>query len=367
LNQKTLCGMNNSEKILFKRDTDGFTKDLNSAVDKAFSKKDISSAVSFLWVKLFFYLTLFLGAIFILYANPYGSHFSYLALNYIAIGTSGILLAFNSSHDACHQTFSNKKWVNDFIFYCTFNMQGTSARLWRIRHLASHHLFSNVDGCDADVDDNPLLRFSPNHKKKSFMKYQHFYAPILYSLYFIVWIYAKDFVYLNKKNLANLKNQDYPFWYTVELLVWKLIYVSYMIVLPYYLLGFSLSEILWAYLLMIVVGSNIFIYTLVTTHFTMETEFPTANEKGELPYSFAEHQLIVSMDYHPTNPLATFLFGGFNSHAAHHLFPTLPHTIYPKVTPIIVEKSSEYNYKYNALTLLGAISSHFKYLKKLGQ
>jgi len=140
-----------------------------------------------------------------------------------------------------------------------------------------------------------------------------------------------------------------------------------MIVLPYYLLGFSLSEILWAYLLMIVVGSNIFIYTLVTTHFTMETEFPTANAKGELPYSFAEHQLMVSMDYHPTNPVASFLFGGFNSHAAHHLFPTLPHTIYPKVTPIIVDKALNYNYQYNVLTLWHAIASHFRYLKKLGQ
>ena len=359
--------MNNTQQILFKRDTDGFTKDLNDEVKSMITKAKIERAVAYLCFKLFFYLSFFIGSIVILYQNQYGNHFGYLLMNYVAIGTSGILLAFNSAHDACHQTFSKKKWINDLIFYFTFNMQGTSARLWRIRHLASHHLFSNVDGCDADVDDNPLLRFSPNHKKKSFMKYQHFYAPILYSLYFIVWIYAKDFVYLNKKNLANLKNQDYPFWYTIELVAWKLFYISYIIVLPYYLLGFSLSEILWAYLLMIVVGSNIFIYTLVTTHFTMETEFPTVNKKGELPYSFAEHQLMVSMDYHPTNPVASFLFGGFNSHAAHHLFPTLPHTIYPKVTPIIVDKALNYNYKYNVLTLWDAIASHFRYLKKLGQ
>ena len=65
--------------------------------------------------------------------------------------------------------------------------------------------------------------------------------------------------------------------------------------------------------------------------------------------------------------IASFLFGGFNSHAAHHLFPTLPHTIYPKITPIIVEKAKKYNYTYNVLSLLGAIKSHFKYLKKHGK
>jgi linoleoyl-CoA desaturase len=359
--------MNNSQQILFKKDSGGFTKDLNIAVKEIISKDEISSAVTFLWFKLFFYFSFFIGSIILLYQNSYESHFGYLLINYISIGVSGILLAFNSSHDACHQTFSNIKWVNNFIFYFTFNMQGTSARLWRIRHLSSHHLFSNVDGCDADVDDNPLIRFSPNHSKKPFMKYQHLYAPILYSLYFIVWIYAKDFVYLTKKNLANLKHQNYPLWYTIELILWKLFYVAYMIVLPYYLLDFTLMQIFCAYLLMIVIASNIFIYTLVTTHFTLETDFPTANDKGELPYHFAEHQLMVSMDYHPTNLIASFLFGGFNSHAAHHLFPNLPHTIYPKVTPIIVDQASKYNYKYNVLTLAGAISSHFKYLKKLGR
>ena len=355
------------DKILFKTDTDGFSKDLHKTIKNTFTKADIKKAVRFLWFKLFFYLSCFLLSITFLYMNTYSDHLGYLILNYLCIGVSGILLAFNSSHDACHENFSKKKWVNDLIFHFTFNMQGTNARLWKIRHVSSHHLFSNVDGCDADVDDNPLIRFSPNHSKKWFMKYQHLYAPFLYSLYFVVWIYVKDFVYLNKKNLANLRNQNYPFWYTIEFAIWKLVYLSYMIILPYYLLDFTILELLTAYMIMVVVGSNIFIYTLATTHFTMETEFPTANKEGVLPYNFAEHQLIVSMDYHPTSKIATFLFGGFNSHAAHHLFPNLPHTIYPKITPVIVGKAEVYNYRYNVLTLWGTIKSHFRYLKKLGQ
>ena len=33
-----------------------------------------------------------------------------------------------------------------------------NAYLWRRRHVGSHHTFPNVQGGDADMDDNPFLR-----------------------------------------------------------------------------------------------------------------------------------------------------------------------------------------------------------------
>ena len=121
-----------STQILFKKDNDGFTKELNSTVKSNLSKRDIQKAVFLLWLKLLFYLLFFFVSIYILYLNPYGDSFLHLLINYILIGISGVLLAFNSAHDACHQTFSKKKWLNDFIFFFTFNMQGTNARLFVI-------------------------------------------------------------------------------------------------------------------------------------------------------------------------------------------------------------------------------------------
>lgn len=360
-----LCNMNKNV-IFFKKDEEKFSATLYRNVHDSFSKKDLNFAKALLWTKLVFYFSFFIASILTLYYNPYGDSFIMLIINYSFIGISGTLLAFNSSHDACHGTFSKSNWVNDIIFHFTFNSQGISARLWKIRHLASHHLFSNVDGCDADIDDNPFIRFSPNHPKKSFMKFQHLYSPLLYSLYLLIWIFIKDFVYLKKKNLANLKNQNYPTWYTIELVLVKAIYLFYILIIPIYFLEFSVSQILICYMIMLIISSNIFIYTLVPTHFTMETEFPSIDENGVLPYNFSQHQLITSMDFYPTSKFVTFLLGGFNCHAAHHLFPSLPHTIYPKVTPIIENVASKFGYKYNVLTLLGAIKSHFCFLKKLG-
>ncbi|MFK8103195.1 MAG: fatty acid desaturase [Saprospiraceae bacterium] len=59
-------------------------------------------------------------------------------------------------------------------------------------------------------------------------------------------------------------------------------------------------------------------------------------------------------------------FGGFNSHAAHHLFPKIPHTLYTEVTPYIQKYAARYNLPYHQLSMLAAIRSHFLYLKKLG-
>jgi linoleoyl-CoA desaturase len=98
----------------------------------------------------------------------------------------------------------------------------------------------------------------------------------------------------------------------------------------------------------------------------METEFPKTDINGFLPYSFSEHQLMTSMDYHPKSEIATFIFGGFNCHAAHHLFPNLPHTIYPVISPVVQKVALDYNYRYNVLSLYGAIKSHFLFLRKLG-
>ena len=48
--------MTKSTQILFKKDNDGFTKELNSTVKSNLSKGELKRAVFLLWIKLFFYL-----------------------------------------------------------------------------------------------------------------------------------------------------------------------------------------------------------------------------------------------------------------------------------------------------------------------
>ncbi|UEQ79187.1 fatty acid desaturase [Chryseobacterium arthrosphaerae] len=113
--------------------------------------------------------------------------------------------------------------------------------------------------------------------------------------------------------------------------------------------------------------SLFFVLTLIISHLSLETDFPKADENGYLPYDYYEHQLAVSLDYHPTSRLANWIFGGFNSHAAHHLFPGLPHTVYAIITPAIKKAAVRNNFPYHEKSIVNAVLSHYQYLRKLSK
>lgn len=345
--------------------TSPFFSSLNKEVEYLIiSNNYLNKARRLLWMKMIFYFTPHLCAYIMLYAFPHESLAGFI-FNYIFIGLSGMLLAYNVSHDACHQTFSKNRHINYWLYHISFNMQGTNAYLWKVRHTASHHLFPNVDGCDADIDNNPMIRFSPQHPLLKHQRFQHIYSFFIYSIYTLHWFLFKDFLYLTKKRLANLDNIKHPVRERILFFVWKLVYVFVLLILPV-LFGYPFEKILIAFLLMHVADSLFFIHSLIATHLCMETHFPKPDSNGYLPQDYHAHQLAASLDFHPTSKFFNFVFGGFNSHAAHHLYPKLPHTIYPYITPLIEQKAVEFNVQYNKLTLIEAIKSHYKYLKFMG-
>ncbi len=354
-------------KIKFKKKSSEFYQELITETNSILTKTELKKAKWLLQFKFAFYFLVFIA----LYINLFNPllihHWVLIYLNYIFLGLFGILLAFNSAHDCVHDTFSHNKKLNQLIYYITFNLQGVNSRLWKKRHIASHHIFPNVDGCDADIDNNPFIRLSENHEKKILHKYQHLYATVLYCLYTLHWIFVKDIIYLSKSELANLKNQTYSFSFITELILLKVFYLSYLIVIPYLLTDIPLLTIITAFLLMHFVISIFFVLTLIISHLTTETEFPKIDSNGFLPYDYYEHQLAVSLDYHPGSKLANWIFGGFNAHSAHHLFPKLPHTTYNLISPTIKSLAIKYKLPYNEMSIVDAIFSHYRYLKKLGQ
>lgn len=356
----------NHTKIKFKKNASSFYPELKKEVAELLNKNIQSKARNEMLIKFACYSLLFIALYICLYIPFIGANFYLLIINYVLFGLTGILLAFNCAHDCVHNTFLKNKRVNAIVFYCVFNLQGVNSRLWHKRHIASHHIFPNVDGCDADIDDNPFMRLSPHHKLRKYQKYQHLYAVFLYLVYTLHWIFVKDFIYLNKKNLANLKNQRHSFAFIAELIFLKLLYLTFLIALPTIFTIATVQQIIIAFIAMHFIISLFFVLTLIISHLCLEAEFPEVNENGELPYDYYEHQLAVSLDYHPESKLANFIFGGFNSHTAHHLFPNLQHTLYTHITPLIREKAMKHKLPYNEKSISRAIKSHFGYLKKLG-
>lgn len=354
------------EKIKFQSGSSSpFFRSLDKEVDEMIRTKSLlNKARKILQIKAVFYILIFSVAYESLFILDHLSFLS-LTLNYVLIGLTGILLAFNVSHDACHGSFSKNKKVNYWMYHLTFNLQGTNAYLWQLRHNASHHLFPNVDGCDADIDDNPFLRLSPQHPLKSHQRYQHIYAIFVYCIYSLHWFLFKDFFYLFKKKVANLKQKKHTAKEFFLLFFWKAVYIAFLIVVPI-VYGYDPINVVLAFIIMHVCLSLFFIHVLIATHLCMETQFPKKDENGNLPGDYYTHQLATSLDYSPTSKIYNFFLGGFNAHAAHHLYPKLPHTTYAEISVLIKKKAKEFNIQYNELNMIKAICSHYRFLKVMG-
>src|SRR4030095_10486480 len=75
----------------------------------------------------------------------------------VLLGLTLVSVAFNVMHDACHGSYSSKKWVNG-IMGLTMNALGSNAFIWKIKHNIIHHTYTNIDGVDDDIANGPLLR-----------------------------------------------------------------------------------------------------------------------------------------------------------------------------------------------------------------
>jgi linoleoyl-CoA desaturase len=343
-----------------------FYASLNNDIQRRIEHKNLlAKAKKLLWFKLAFYLCLYSSVYLLMLIFPFKNPIGFI-FSYVAFGLAGILLAFNASHDAAHGTFSNKKWINIIIFRLTFNINGVNSYLWKKRHIASHHIFPNVDGCDADIDENKLLRISPTHKLRSYHRYQHIYSTFLYMFYTLHWIFYKDFLYLSVKELSNLKNIRHPKIEIFRFFLWKFNYFIVYIIIPILFIQ-NIKLVLFSFMIMHLVISIFFVWTLIISHLTLETQFPVQNKEGKLPMDYYTHQLATSMDYRPQNFLMNWFLGGFNAHAAHHLFPKWPHTMNRSITKSIQRTAKKFNLPYNSMSFVGALFSHYRFLKLMGK
>jgi linoleoyl-CoA desaturase len=57
----------------------------------------------------------------------------------VLLGFTLVFIAFNVMHDACHGSFSCKKWINECMGL-TMNALGSNAFIWKIKtqHYSSH-------------------------------------------------------------------------------------------------------------------------------------------------------------------------------------------------------------------------------------
>jgi len=275
-------------------------------------------------------------------------------------------IGFNVFHDSIHGSFAKSKMVNRLFAFLSCSLLGVSRYFWYQKHNVLHHHYPNVQGWDDDLETRGSLRLSPKQPWSVRYRFQHVFAPLVYSLTTLEWIFIKDFVqyFTTKMNRyqsipAMSKYDHMEFWAS------KFAYFLITVVLPlsvlapgYFLLGFILLH----FTLSLTLAS---IFQLA--HVTALCAFPEPDsDSGMMNSDWAVHQMYTTANFSTNNSWLTWFSGGLNFQVEHHLFPLVSHVHYPMISKVLIKTAKEFNVPYYSYpTYFEALVGHFSVLKRL--
>jgi len=285
----------------------------------------------------------------------------------MGLGMAGIGLSI--MHDANHGAYSKNPTVNRMMGYLILLVGGDDNN-WKIQHNVLHHTYTNMHELDEDIDTAFFLRFSPNEKRIGVHKFQHIYAWFFYGLMTMLWSTTKDFEQLFRYKKKGLTKQlKKPFSYLfARLLILKLAYHAFTFVIPLIFVPLPWGQILIGYLVMHFICGLILALIFQPAHVSPNTEFFNPDENQTVENTWAIHQLLTTTNFAPNSKLFSWYVGGLNYQVEHHLFPTICHVHYKKVSEIVKKTALEFNLPYNSFpTFRSAIYNHASMLKELGR
>lgn len=282
----------------------------------------------------------------------------------------GLLLAsigFNVMHDACHGSYSSKKWINN-IMGLTLNALGGNAFIWKFKHNIIHHTYTNVDGVDDDINRSPIMRMCASQKWMPAHRFQHIYVLPVYAISSLAWVLMLDFDKYFKRKIVNTplqkmdRREHFIFWIS------KVLYVMFYILIPALVLGWVPWLIGFVSMHAIMGITLAIVFQLA--HVVEDTAFEHvgANDQLQIENEWAIHQVVTTANFARRNKIISWLTGGLNFQVEHHLFPRISHVHYPAISAIVQRACQQYNIAYNEFpTMSKAVVSHFKTMRQLGR
>ena len=351
-------------KVSFNNTQRIFYPSLKKSVDQYFIANGVKKTGNWkLYLKTLILVPLALVVYTFLLVGNY-SALSGIALSFL-LGLALVSIAFNVMHDACHGSYSSKKWVNNLMSY-TMNALGSNSFIWKIKHNVVHHTYTNVDGIDDDIAKNPALRMAPTQRWVAAHRFQHIYMFVLYALSTILWLLFTDFIkYFNKKVVVTemkMTTRDHIiFW------VSKSLYLVFYAVIPILFVGWSAW--LTAFLIVHVTMGTILSIVFQLAHVVEKTNFIFAGEEAKvIDAEWAVHELQTTANFAPRNKIISWFVGGLNYQVEHHLFPRISHVHYPAISTIVRAECRKFNIPYHYYSKMSeAVASHVRVMKRLGQ
>ncbi len=296
----------------------------------------------------------YLTGIWGLWIQATNSYYYFLIAIFLGIMCVPLILVIG--HESIHGNVTNNTVVNSIgknIFY----FLGTSPYFWKLRHLNAHHYYTNIRKWDLDIEQSKLIRLDESQEWNKIHKFQAYYMPFLFMFYTLNWFFFRDFKDIRKRQFGTKKLSSHPIQKIILLFCAKIWHLLFLIIIPLQL-GQSLPYVLIGFFIFHFAASLTTTLVLVSTHIGENHELLSV--ENEMPYTWIEHQIRTSGDFSTSNSFVLHFFGGFNHHLTHHLFPNIPYSLYPKITPLVKNYCLENNLPYNNYpNLFSCVKSHF--------
>ena len=345
-----------------------FFRTLNKKVNGYFKENNLKKTGNWkLYLKAIFMFALLIVPLVLALTLTMSTWTLILCMVIMGVGMAGV--GMNVMHDANHESFSSKKWVNKLMGSSIYVLAGNDYN-WKVQHNVLHHTFTNVKDHDEDIDAGRIIRFSLHSQWLKIHKLQKYYSVFLYGLLTINWAITTDIKQMHRYLKRKLSYGKFPNP-TVEwtkLVISKVAYYAFWIVLPLLVLDVAWYKILIGFFIMHYTAGMILSIVFQLAHIVPNTAMPIPDKDGNLEHTWAVHQLYTTSNFAPSNWLVNFYTGGLNHQVEHHIFPHISHVHYGKLAKIVRETAKEFNLPYNEYkTMSKALVEHFRHLGVLGQ
>jgi linoleoyl-CoA desaturase len=283
----------------------------------------------------------------------------------IALALAIVAIGFNVMHDASHQAYSGRLWVNR-IMAASLDLVGGSSYFWHWKHNVFHHTFVNVFGYDTDINLAGLGRLTPHHRHAWIHRWQHWYVWFLYGVMVLKWHFYDDFRLALTSRMGAHRFPRPRGWQWVVFFGGKLAFFTLAFGVPLAL--HPAAFVAAFYVTTAVVVGAVLAAVFQLAHCVEGVAFPVDRVAGRIDKPWAVHQVETSVDFARGSRAACWLLGGLNFQIEHHLLSRICHVNYPAIAPLVEQTCRDFGveYRHNP-SFLAALRSHYRWLREMGR
>lgn len=296
------------------------------------------------WIKVPIMMTLAFYCLYEIYRGSYKHAFMY--------GCLIEMLGFCVMHDASHGAVSKKSWINEYCSIVWNSWAQWSHFLWMQHHVWAHHSYTSIYLKDPDIVHwGIFLRKAKEQPHFPFHKYQSKYWWYIVGFWPTQHMGQMITYYLSMFQNYRLFGMPVLPWpkslWSLENNI-RILSIVVHFVGPYIFLPWKVAltcQFLW------LLGMGLSYWLMVApNHDTMASHHALVGTTAK-GMDWGELQVRSSCS-HSQNPdsvvdsIITLLWGGMNYQIEHHLFPSLSHCHYYKVSPIVQDTCKEFNIPY---------------------